>query len=63
MHENGTIRSAESKLGEHKRLLCLWGGKKCSFFEKFGVLCFPVTPVLRFALLPNNWYIIKLGKM
>ena len=28
------------------------GGKKCSFFGKFGVLCFIVTPVLRFALLP-----------
>ena len=28
------------------------GGKKCSFFEKFGVLCFFETPVLRFALLP-----------
>ena len=28
------------------------GGKKCSFFEKFDVLCFLETPVLRFALLP-----------
>ena len=28
------------------------GGKKCSFFGKFGVLCFLVIPVLRFALLP-----------
>ena len=28
------------------------GGKKCSFLEKFGVLCFFETPVLRFALLP-----------
>ena len=27
-------------------------GKKCSFFGKFDVICFPVTPVLRFALLP-----------
>ena len=26
--------------------------KKCSFFGKFGVLCFLVTPNLRFALLP-----------
>ena len=26
-------------------------GKNCSFFEKFGVLCFLVTSVLRFALL------------
>ena len=28
------------------------GGKKCSFFGKFGVLCFLETPVLKFALLP-----------
>ena len=28
------------------------GDKKCSFFGKFGVLCFPVTPALRFTLLP-----------
>ena len=32
--------------------LCVSGGKKCSFFGKFGVLCFFETPVLRFALLP-----------
>ena len=35
-------------------------GNKCSFFGKFGVLCFPETPVLRFAVLPYyqqnlNW--------
>ena len=30
---------------------CVIGGKKCSFFGKFGVL-FLETPVLRFALLP-----------
>ena len=28
------------------------GGKKCSFFGKFGVLCFLETPVLRSAVLP-----------
>ena len=32
--------------------VCVSGGKKYSFFGKFGVLCFLVTPVLRFALLP-----------
>ena len=32
--------------------MCVSRGKKCSFFEKFGVLCFLATPVLRFALLP-----------
>ena len=32
--------------------VCVLGGKKCSFFGKFGVLCFLETPVLRFASLP-----------
>ena len=32
--------------------VCVSGGKKCSFFENFGVLCFLETPVLRFAYLP-----------
>ena len=32
--------------------VCVSGGKKCLFFEKFGVFCFLETPVLRFALLP-----------
>ena len=27
------------------------GGEKCLFFGNFGVLCFPETSVLRFALL------------
>ena len=27
-------------------------GMKCSFFRKFGALCFIEIPVLRFALLP-----------
>ena len=31
--------------------LCVSGGKKCSFFGKFDVLCLLKTPVLRFALL------------
>ena len=31
--------------------VCVSGGKKCSFFEKFGVLCFIETPVLRLAFL------------
>ena len=32
--------------------VCVSGCKKCSFFGKFGMLCFLETPVLRFALLP-----------
>ena len=31
---------------------CLSGGKKCSFFGKFGMLCFLATSILRFTLLP-----------
>ena len=32
--------------------VCVSGGKKCSFFRKFGMLCFLITPILRFVLLP-----------
>ena len=32
--------------------VCVLVGKKCSLFGKFGVLCFLVTSVLRFGLLP-----------
>ena len=31
--------------------VCVSGGKKYSFFRKFGVLCFLETPILKFALL------------
>ena len=33
--------------------MAISGGKKCPFFRNFGVLCFLVTSVLRFALLPH----------
>ena len=32
--------------------VCVSGGKKCSIVEKFDVLCFLETLVLRFGLLP-----------
>ena len=32
--------------------MCVSGGKKGSFFEKFDMLCFLKTSVLRFDLLP-----------
>ena len=35
-----------------KTCVCVSGSKKCSFFGKFGVICFLVTLVLRFTLLP-----------
>ena len=37
--------------GESQNVRVRSGGKKCSLFGKFGVLCFLETPVLRFALL------------
>ena len=41
--------------------VCVSGGKKCSFFGKFGMLCFLETPVLRFSLSPYYWRLM-LGK-
>ena len=38
------------------------GGKKCSLFGKFDVLCFLETPVLRFALLPYYRRSVRLKK-
>ena len=32
--------------------VCVSGGNKYLFFEKFGVLCFLETPVLRLDVLP-----------
>ena len=37
--------------GGNLEIPCIMG-KKCSFFGKFGVLCFLVTSVLRFVLVP-----------
>ena len=42
--------------------VCVSGGKKCSFFGKFGVVCFLETPGLRFALLPYYRQIRKFLK-
>ena len=55
--QNGCDKKKHVKFSEKRTFLththvCVSGGKKCSFFGKFGVLCFLVTPVLRFALLP-----------
>ena len=32
--------------------VCVSGGKKCLLYGKFGLLCFLVTSIFRFALLP-----------
>ena len=42
--------------------MCVSGGRKCSFFGKFGVLCFLETPVVMFALLPYYWRNIKVWR-
>ena len=36
--------------------------KKCSFLGKFGMLCFLVTPVLRFALSPYYRRIVNASR-
>ena len=50
--KTGVSRKQSTPKQRTHRCVCVSGGKKCSFFEKFGVLCFLETPVLRFALLP-----------
>ena len=44
--------------------LCLSGGKKCSFFEKYSVICLFETPVLKFAFLVyyRRYVQLNLGK-
>ena len=41
--------------------VCASGSLKCSFFGKFGLLCFLETTVLRFALLPYYGQILNAG--
>ena len=40
--------------------VCISGGKKCSFFGKFGVFCLLETPDLRFTLLPYYRRILRI---
>ena len=44
-------QKGESQNGSFKITLLTLGGKKCSLFGKFGVLCFLGKPVLRIELL------------
>ena len=56
------IRKPEVFRGYRSGTVYTSGCKKCSFFGKFGVLCFLETRVLRFALLPyyrQNIYFLK----
>ena len=38
--------------------VCVWVGKKCSFFRKICFLCFLITSVLRCAFLPYYWRVV-----
>ena len=61
-HNGYYKKKSTSNFPENKHILppdthtnvCISRGKKYSLFGKFGVLCFLVTSVLRFALL--NYY-------
>ena len=46
-----TRKQSTPNFPKNEHFLFPWG-KKCSFSRKFGVLCFLVTSVLRFAFLP-----------
>ena len=60
--QNGCFKKTKhAKFSQKRTFLTTWythvythvsGGKKCSFYGKFGVLCFLETPVLRFPLWP-----------
>ena len=59
--QNGCFKKTKhAKCSEKRTYLCVSGGKKCSFFGKFGMLCFLKTPVLRFALSPYYRRILPL---
>ena len=49
---SSVIKQKDESQNECFKNVSVSGGKKYSFFGKFGVLCFLETPVLRFALLP-----------
>ena len=49
--QNGNSKKTKHHIFSEKRTFLT--PKKCSFFGEFGVLCFLVTPDLRFALLAN----------
>ena len=44
----------KTKYAKFSEKRTLSGGKQCSFFGKFGVLCFLEIPILRFTLLPYH---------
>ena len=52
MFQENKARQIFQKTNISYPLIHTSGAKKCSFFGKFGVVCFLETPVLRFALLP-----------
>ena len=53
MHHFSTVPKNKQFLPLIRTRTCAYqAGKKCSFFGKFDVLCFPKTPIFRFGLLP-----------
>ena len=65
--QNGCFKKTKHAKFSEKRLfltpwyphVCVSGGKKCSFFGKFGLLCFLETPILRFTLFAYYRRFIK----
>ena len=49
--QNGCFKKTKHSKFSEKHIFYPLIRKKCSFFGKFGVLCFLKTPVLRFAIL------------
>ena len=53
--QNGCFKKTKRQISRKANIsypLSVSGGKKCSFFGKFDMLCILETPVLRFTLLP-----------
>ena len=53
IRQNGCFEKTKHvKFSKKLTFITVSGGKKCSFFGKFDVLCFLETPVFRVAFLP-----------
>ena len=53
-------KTKHATISEKRKFLFPEWSKKCLFLGKFDMLCFLVTSVLRFALLPYCWRIVRL---
>ena len=59
IRKKGESQNGCFKNTKYVKHVCVSEGKKCSFFGKFGVLCFLETFVLRFTLLPYYRRIVR----